>query len=88
MTLNPREKIRAFVREQLASADAGADFADSDSLFVSGRLDSASAVQFVVFLETEFGVDFAEQGFDVTQIDSVDAMADLVAQCAGSDVRA
>lgn len=83
MTATPRDKIRAFVREQLALANAGADFADSDSLFVSGRLDSASAVQFVVFLETEFGVDFTELGFDATLIDSVDAMVNLVAQPAG-----
>ncbi len=80
MTDDLRDKIRAFVREQLALASAGESFADSDSLFVSGRLDSASAVQFVVFLETEFGVDFAEQGFDVTLIDSVDAIMTLIAQ--------
>jgi acyl carrier protein len=83
MTTNARAKIRTFVREQLERADAKAEFADSDSLFVSGRLDSASAVQFVIFLETEFGIDFTEQGFDVTQIDSVDAMTNLVAQHAG-----
>ncbi len=77
MTSDPRERIRAFVREQLTLADA-------DSLFVSGRLDSASAVQFVVFLETEFDIDFAEQGFDVSQIDSVNAMMNLITRRTGS----
>lgn len=84
MTSDPRERIRAFVREQLTLADAGAEFTDADSLFVSGRLDSASAVQFVVFLETEFDIDFAEQGFDVSQIDSVNAMMNLITRRTGS----
>jgi len=84
MTSNARDRIHAFVREQLARADVSAKFTDADSLFISGRLDSATAVQFVVFLETEFDIDFAEQGFDVSQIDSVDAMMNLVAQRTGS----
>jgi len=84
MTSDARERIRSFVREQLALANADKKFNDSDSLFVSGRLDSVSTVQFVVFLETEFGIDFAAQGFDVTQIDSVNAMMSLVAQQTGS----
>lgn len=88
MTDDQRAKIRTFVREQLAVAAAGADFADADSLFVGGRLDSASAVQFVVFLETEFGIDFTAQGFDVTLIDSVDAMMSLIGQQAGSHTAA
>lgn len=88
MTDDRRDKIRAFVREQLKAAASHADFTDTDSLFVSGRLDSTSAVQFVVFLETEFGVDFTKQGFDVTLIDSVDAMMNLIAQQTGSDARA
>jgi len=88
MTDDRRDKIRAFVRAQLKAAASRADFTDTDSLFVSGRLDSVSAVQFVVFLETEFGVDFTEQGFDVTLIDSVDAMMSLLQAAAAPDAPA
>jgi len=73
-----REKIREFVRGLLvANGDTGA-FQDQDSLLLSGRLQSIDAVEIVVFLEKNFGIDFAEVGFDREQIDSVDAIQLLV----------
>jgi acyl carrier protein len=38
---------------------------------VSGRLDSFSMMMFVMFLEKEFGIDFAALDFDVNLIDSL-----------------
>lgn len=52
-------------------------FADTDSLFLSGRLQSVDAVEVVVFLEESWGLDFAKIGFDLALIDSVDAIMAL-----------
>jgi acyl carrier protein len=46
-------------------------FSDSESLFFSGRLDSLDALETIVFLESEYGIDLAKNGFDITLIDSV-----------------
>ena len=78
-----KSKIREFIRGLLsANGDSGA-LADQDSLLLSGRLQSIDAVEIVVFLEENFGVDFAGIGFDRDQIDSVDAICALIETTAG-----
>jgi len=76
--MNERNEIRAFVEELLRRKGDTAPFADSDSLILTGRLESIDAVDIVMFLENRFAVDFADLGFDQTEIDSVDLIAALV----------
>jgi acyl carrier protein len=79
-----RAEIREFVQGLLAnSGDEGA-LADSDSLLFSGRLQSIDAVEIVVFLEENFGIDFAQVGFDKERIDSIDAICALTQSVANS----
>lgn len=73
-----RSKVRTFLAELLQARQDGRAFGDADVLFSSGRLDSLAAVQTVLFLEKEFGVDFARVGFDQTLIDSVNAITALL----------
>ena len=58
---------------------------DHDSLLLSGRLQSIDAVEIVVFLEENFGIDFAEIGFDEELVDSVDAIYALTQTAASRD---
>ena len=71
-------KIREFLQQLLAQKGDRKPFADGDSLVTSGRLQSVDAVEIVVFLEEHWGIDFAQMGFDETQIDSVDAIEALI----------
>lgn len=73
-----REEIRKYLKQLLAQKDDAQPFADDASLLLSGRLASIDAVEIVVFLEEQFGVNFAEIGFDQGLIDSVDAIDSLV----------
>jgi acyl carrier protein len=66
--------IREFVRNLLITNGDAEPLADQDSLLLSGRLQSIDAVEIVIFLEENFGIDFAELGFDQAQIDSIDAI--------------
>jgi acyl carrier protein len=54
------------------------DMADSDSLFLSGRLDSFSMMNLILFLESRFQLSFSDLEFDVDKVDSLDAIAALV----------
>jgi acyl carrier protein len=74
--------IREFVRNLLITNGDTEPLADQDSLLLSGRLQSIDAVEIVVFLEQNFGIDFAEIGFDQELVDSVDAICAL-SQTAG-----
>jgi acyl carrier protein len=56
-------------------------FADGDSLIVSGRLDSVDTLSVLLFLETEYGIDFADRGFDRDELDSVDSIVTFLGVC-------
>jgi acyl carrier protein len=72
-----RAAVRQVLERLLAKKRDRREFADGDSLFLSGRLQSVDAVEVVVFLEENWGVDFAKIGFDLTLIDTVDAILAL-----------
>ena len=73
-----RTEIHEFVQGLLTQSGDDQPLADQDSLLLSGRLQSIDAVEIVVFLEENFGIDFAQIGFDRDQIDSIDAIYALV----------
>jgi acyl carrier protein len=76
--MESKSEVRQFVQELMTRKGDRAPFSDTDSLLLSGRLESVDAVDIVVFLEEKFGIDFAEIGFDQTLIDSVDAIDSLI----------
>lgn len=77
-----KAEIHEFVRELLSASGDDGPLDDADSLLLSGRLQSIDAVEIVVFLEENFGIDFAQIGFDRDQIDSIDAIYALVQSAA------
>lgn len=76
--MDPKTDVRQFLQELLTRKGDRQPFSDSDSLLLSGRLESVDAVDVVVFLEEKFGVDFAEMGFDQGLIDSVASIESLI----------
>jgi acyl carrier protein len=75
---NAKVKLRAFLKQTLEGHGDRKGFADTDSLFVSGRLDSLSMMTLIVHLEESFGIDFAQVDFDVDLIDSVNDIESFV----------
>lgn len=78
--MNSADKIRNFLQVLLTRRRDKRPFTDDSSLILSGRLSSVDAVEIGVFLEENFGVDFAEIGFDQAKIDSVDLILTLTGQ--------
>ena len=74
------ELIRQMFRDLLTRNGDLDPFSDDEGLFSAGRLQSIDGVEMVVFLEEKFGLDFARLGFDPESIDSVSAVAALVAR--------
>jgi acyl carrier protein len=71
-------EVREFFKGLLAIRHDRQPFTDTTSFFLSGRLSSVDAVELVVFLEEKYGIDFADIGFDQSQIDSVEAIGSLL----------
>lgn len=66
-----RDAVREFVGSLMRRKDDTSPFTDSDSLVLSGRLDSLEILQIVMFLENK-GIDFNDQEFDQEAFDSID----------------
>ena len=78
MNLSAKQQLKNFIDKALASqADRGA-YTDDEALFSSGRLDSFSMMNLVMYLEQTFAIDFSSTGFDIDLVDSIDAIESLV----------
>lgn len=73
-----RTDLRTVLTEALGQHGDHSPFADNESLFLSGRIDSFSMMNLVVHLESTYGVDFGSIDFDVALVDTVDAITALV----------
>ena len=51
---------------------------DCDSLVGSGLIDSLAVLEIVLYLETQYGIDFTNGGFDPAELGSIDGILDLV----------
>jgi acyl carrier protein len=78
MNISEKQSLREFLKETLESRGDRKEFDDEESLFISGRLDSFSMMNLVMYLEQAFGLDFAELEFDVNLVDSVNEIEALV----------
>jgi acyl carrier protein len=78
MDIETRSQVRHYLTQRLALKGHGAPIADEQPLFSSGLLDSLDAVELVVYVEDEFGINFSEINFDLTLLDSIAAVCVLV----------
>lgn len=78
MTLEKSDTVRNTITEMLVERDQDPHFADDESLFDSGRLDSIAAVNILLVLETDYGVDLSDPDFDISQIDTLQQIVELV----------
>jgi acyl carrier protein len=71
-------RLRAIVADLLAERGDSRPFEDTESLFLSGRLDSMAATNLIISIEAEFGVEVGGADFDVSVLDSIEEMRSLV----------
>ena len=78
MSPDQHERLRAIVAGLLTERGDSQPFSDTESLFLSGRLDSMAATNLIMSIEAEFGVDVGGPHFDVSVLDSVEEMSTLI----------
>jgi acyl carrier protein len=76
--MNTRNEVRAQVERILVKKGDQEPLSDTDSLVLSGRLDSIDILQIVVFLEGAYNIDFADQPFDQEDFDSIARILTLI----------
>jgi acyl carrier protein len=75
-----RSQTRRYIVQRLLMKGDSAPLGDDDLLFTSGRLDSLDAVELIMSIETDHGINFSDIGFDLTRLDSISAIAALVGE--------
>ena len=73
--MNDQETTQAFIQKLLNEHGYTEEVPTSESLILSGLLDSLAVIQIVVFLEETFGIDFSDVYLDQTNFDSVDLIS-------------
>ena len=78
------QSVRDAISNILVDRGHAPEFADTESLFDSGKLDSIAAVNLLMTLESQFGIDLSDPDFEIAQIDTFAAIAELVQENAGA----
>jgi acyl carrier protein len=76
--MSAHTKLRRLITELLAEDGIDQEFSDSESLILSGLLDSLAVVQIIVFMESAFDIDFSDIYFDQGGFDSIELMLDFL----------
>ncbi|BCB18113.1 phosphopantetheine-binding protein [Bosea sp. ANAM02] len=79
MNVDPQD-LRRTVVALLAEAGHAGPICESESLFLSGRLDSLAAAEILALLERDYGLDLADANFDITGIDTLARLEALARQ--------
>lgn len=70
-------RIRKIIIESLTERGLG-PVGENESLFATGLLDSLAATEVLVALETGYGIDLADEDFDILAIDTLAGIEALV----------
>lgn len=76
--MSDQEIISEFIHKLLREHNYDDEVTPSESLILSGLLDSLAVIHIVVFLEKNFGIDFSDVYFDQASFDSIDQILNFV----------
>ncbi len=74
-----QDRVRAFILAEILDNPAGGH-PDDGPLISSGLMNSLSTLKLVAFLEETFGIELAAHEISVDCLDSIEAVASLVAE--------
>ena len=80
MSTDIRQGLRAYLQQLLTQAMDTQEFSATDSLFLSGRIDSFSLMQLVMHLEENYQIDFSNVHFEAPLLDTVVDIAAFIAE--------
>jgi len=72
------KKIETFVNNALMSQGKSAVKEADEPLISTGKLDSLFVIDFILFLEDEFKLDFSKENVSTMDIDNLSSMVSLV----------
>lgn len=71
-------RVRKYVVENFLYTRPDYAFADSDSLFAHGIIDSLGAAELIVFIQDQFGIDIGDDEVTEENLGSLAGIADFI----------
>ncbi|MCK4765142.1 MAG: acyl carrier protein [Candidatus Aminicenantes bacterium] len=73
-----KDKIRKFIENNLVVFEDEAEFEDSDNIFEMGFVNSLFAMKLVNYIESEMGIQVANDDLEISNFNSVDRIAEFI----------
>lgn len=70
--------VRTFVRDNFMFREDRAELSDSESLIDAGLIDSTGVLELVAFLESQFGIQIADEDIVPANLDSIRSIVTYV----------
>ena len=64
-------RVRTFIRDNFMFREDRAELSDSESLIEAGLIDSTGVLELVAFLESQFGIQIADEDIVPANLDSL-----------------
>ncbi len=87
MNTKLHQSLRPYLQQLLTQAMDTQEFSDTDSLFLSGRIDSFSLMQLVMHLEENYQIDFSTVHFEAPLLDTVADIAVFIQEHSSATTR-
>lgn len=72
------EDIRAKIRAFLAKFFQNIELQDDQDIFALGFINSLFAMQLVLFVESQFGIEVKDEDLDISNFKSIDVITQLI----------
>ncbi len=76
------QSIHDVVKSMMTARGSTQDLNMDEPIFTSGLLDSLAATELMMTLESDFGIDLADADFDISKLDTLAELEDLISQAA------
>jgi len=83
MSVDLKQQLKNMIVERLFLKVAPEDIKDEENLMDEYNIDSVNLFEIIVGLEDEFGIELAEEDFNVATFSTVDSIAAFVEQKKG-----
>ncbi len=77
MSSSEHAQIRGFIIGRFPNAE----LADDQDIFALGYVNSLFAMELVLFVEKQFGIEIPNQELDIANFRTIDAIAALIGRC-------
>ena len=77
-----QQSIKDVIADMLATRGNTDPIEADEPIFTSGLLDSLAATELMMTLEGDFGIDLADADFDISKLDTLADLENLVKQAA------